>query len=309
MPERATAERPPGTVRPRRFRPTLHYELIVCGLRGHELVGTEVRELRPEDRLVAFEDDGVRWHRCLRCDSWLPLPPPARPVAQHLPPRDQIELPPRGKPLRDKIVLRVIAVDRAFHFLVLGLLAILILVFASNQADLHKQFVRVITDLQSGVGGGPVQTSHVGIVHDLDKLFSLKSSTLHLLAAGVLAYAVLEGVEAVGLWFQKRWAEYLTFVATTLFLPLEVYELTHKLSPLKIFAFVVNVAIVVYLLLAKRLFGLRGGGAAEEAERERDVGWEAIERAAPGHLRTAEGGGAAPPAVSGAAPSGGPGPR
>src|SRR5205814_5850331 len=110
---------------------------------------------------------------------------------------------------------------------------------------------------------------------------SLKSSTLHLLAAAVLAYAALEGVEAVGLWYQKRWAEYLTFVATTVFLPLEVYEIVHRLSPLKILAFVVNVAIVVYLLVAKRLFGIRVGGAAEHAERARDVGWGAVERASP----------------------------
>jgi hypothetical protein len=35
------------------------------------------------------------------------------------------------------------------------------------------------------------------------------------------------------------------------------------------------------LLLAKRLFGLRGGVVAAHAERQRDVGWEALERTAP----------------------------
>ncbi|MEA2351197.1 MAG: hypothetical protein QOG86_2138, partial [Thermoleophilaceae bacterium] len=67
----------PGTVKPQRFRPKFHWELLACGTTGHELVGLDARTLRPEDRLVAFEeDDGVRWHRCLRCDSWLPFPPP-----------------------------------------------------------------------------------------------------------------------------------------------------------------------------------------------------------------------------------------
>jgi uncharacterized membrane protein (DUF2068 family) len=282
----APAEPPPGIVKPKRFRPKLHYELIVCGLRGHEVVGTDVAELRPEDELIAFEHEGIRWHRCLRCDSWLPLPPPERPVRRQMPPREEIELPLRGKPLRDKIVLRVIAVDRAFHFVVLTLLGVLILAFASNRAQLQHQFFRIVTDLQGGVAGGPVQTSHVGILGELDKLFSLKSSTLHLLGVGVLAYGALEGIEAVGLWFQKRWAEYLTFVATCVFLPLEVYEIVHKLSPLKILAFVVNVAIVVYLLFAKRLFGLRGGAAAEHAERERDIGWGALERTSPWRLRS-----------------------
>jgi uncharacterized membrane protein (DUF2068 family) len=303
MAERADAaphQPPPGIERPKRFRPKLHYELIVCGLDGHELVGTDVAEIRPEDELVAFERDGVRWYRCLRCDSWLPLPPPKAPARRDLPPREKIELPLRGKPLRDKIVLRAIAIDRAFHFVVLTLLGVLILAFASNQEQLRDEFFRVVTDLQGGVAGGPVQTSHVGVVGELDKFFSLKSSTLHLLAAGVIAYGALEGIEAIGLWFQKRWAEYLTFVATVVFLPLEVYEIVHKLSPLKILAFAVNVAIVVYLLLAKRLFGFRGGGAAEKAERRRDMGWDALERTSPWRLRDG---------VSAAGPSGGSAPR
>ena len=222
---------PPGTVKPRRFRPRLHWELLVCGSRGHELVGTDVREISQEDHLLVFEEDGVRWHRCLRCDSWLPLPPPLDPARDRLPLREEIELPLRGRPLRDKVVLRLIAVDRAFHFVLLGLLAVAIFLFASHQHELKRTFFRVVADLQNGVGGGPVQTSKTGILHELDKLFTLKSSTLNLVGAGVAAYATLEGIEAIGLWFQRRWAEYLTFVATTAFLPLEVYELAHTLTP------------------------------------------------------------------------------
>ena len=97
----------------------------------------------------------------------------------------------------------------------------------------------------------------------------------------ILVYAAVEGVEAVGLWYQRRWAEYLTFIVTASLLPVEVYELANRLSPLKILAFVINVAVVAYLLYAKRLFGLRGGARADEEIRERDVGWEALERSAP----------------------------
>ena len=39
--------------------------------------------------------------------------------------------------------------------------------------------------------------------------------------------------------------------------------------------------MVAYLLYAKRLFGLRGGAAADERERAHDVGWAALERTAP----------------------------
>jgi uncharacterized membrane protein (DUF2068 family) len=66
-------------------------------------------------------------------------------------------------------------------------------------------------------------------------------------------------------------------VATVIFVPYEVYELTKTLSALKVLALVVNLAIVVYLLWAKRLFGLRGGGRAERALHERDTGWAPLE--------------------------------
>jgi uncharacterized membrane protein (DUF2068 family) len=267
-------------VKPRRFRPRLHYELLVCGISGHELVGTDAAELRPEDRLVARLTDGVRWHRCLRCDSWLPFAPPAAPARPHPPDREEIELPLRGKPLRDKIVLRVIAVDRALHFVILGLLAVAIFLFAAHQDSLRQTFYRIVTDIQGGVGGGPVSNGRVGILHELDRLFSLRGGTLHRVGAAIAVYAVVEGLEAIGLWFQKRWAEYLTFLATSALLPVEVREIIVKGSWFKIAALVINLAIVIYLLLAKRLFGLRGGAKADEAERERDVGWEALERTA-----------------------------
>src|SRR4051794_22875423 len=81
----------PGTERPRRFMQTYHYELLVCGVPGHELVGTDARRLRDDDALVAREgDDGVRWYRCLRCDSWLPLAVPQRP-ARDYPPTLEVE--------------------------------------------------------------------------------------------------------------------------------------------------------------------------------------------------------------------------
>src|SRR3954447_24051943 len=267
--------------KPRRFVPTFHWELIACGVDGHELAGLDAREVRAEDRAIVREIDGARWYRCLRCDSWVPVEDPGPPTRDHAPALEEIELPLRGKPLRDKIVLRVIAVDRALHFVVLGLLALAVLLFANHQQDLHDRFYRVLNDLQTTMGGGQGSGKKHGLLHDLDQQFTLKSSKLRLAALGIAAYALLEGAEAVGLWFQKRWAEYLTFIATTALLPLEVYELTKTVSPFKVIALIVNVAIVIYLLLAKRLFGLRGGAAAEEALRERDVGVEALLRATP----------------------------
>jgi uncharacterized membrane protein (DUF2068 family) len=216
----------------------------------------------------------------MRCDSWVALTPPDHPARKYPPSRDEIILPLRGRPLRDRYVLRLIAVDRALHFLVLSALAAAVLLFAGNRAALDAEFTRILNDLQGGAGG-PVTSSNHGIVHDLRSLFALSLNSLHLLGAAIAGYAVLEGLEAIGLWQGKRWAEYLTFVATIVFIPYEVYELTKTVTWLKVLAFVINVAIAVYLLYAKRLFGLRGGGRAERAERAADTGWAAIERATP----------------------------
>ena len=267
---------------PRRPRRKIAWELVVCGYRGHHLPASDAAELRAEHWPLGYERDGVRWCRCLRCDTWLPMAPPTSPARPHPPERSEIEIPARGHALRDKIILRLIALDRLLHFLVLGILGIAVLALAGQPAQARGKFTQVLADLQRAIGGGPVQTKgHVGIIGELDKLFSLQTHTLRVLGVVLIAYAVLEGVEAVGLWLIKRWAEYLTFLATTALLPLEVYELSHRISALKIIGFLINLAVVIYLIWAKRLFGLRGGGMVDERRRAADTSWEAIERATP----------------------------
>ena len=230
--------------------------------------------------MFARDSGGLRWYRCLRCDSWVALSPPSQPTVKSPPRREEISLPLRGRPLRDRYVLRLIAIDRLIHFLVLSALAAALFLFASNKAALNAEFTRMLNDLQGGVGG-PVHNSNHGIVYDLQRLFTVSITNLYLAGAAITAYAVLEAAEAVGLWRGRRWAEYLTFIATVIFVPYEIYELTKGISALKVLALVVNVAIVAYLLVAKRLFGLRGGGRAERAEHDADTGWSPIERATP----------------------------
>jgi uncharacterized membrane protein (DUF2068 family) len=58
---------------------------------------------------------------------------------------------------------------------------------------------------------------------------------------------VLELVENGGLFYRKRWAEWLTVIATSLLVPLETYELVRHPSWLKTGGIAVNIAIVVYL--------------------------------------------------------------
>ena len=258
---------------------TYRYELIACAFGGHVVVGTDVRLIEPEDGTIVQEHDGLRWYRCLRCDSWLPRPPPDAPTRDRLPERDEIEFPLRGRGLRDRYVLRLIAVERAVHVVVLSGLAVAVFLFIGHRKTLQHDYVSIMNGL-FGSSGGP--DGRKGLLGEFRKLFVISPSHLYDIGFLLVAYAALEAVEMVGLWLSKRWAEYLTFVATSAFVPLEVYELTSSFGWLKLVTFIVNVAVVVYLLLGKRLFGLRGGHAANVALRRADSGWDAIDRQPPG---------------------------
>ena len=75
-----------------------------------------------------------------------------------------------------------------------------------------------------------------------------------LLAIGAFAYALLEGTEGIGLAMRKRWAEYLTVIATGALIPFEAYEVVHKVTLFRVGALLLNLAVVGYLGYRKRLF-------------------------------------------------------
>jgi uncharacterized membrane protein (DUF2068 family) len=83
------------------------------------------------------------------------------------------------------------------------------------------------------------------------KLHQLHAGTLLVAGVAALSYGVLELVEGVGLWLEKLWAEYLTVIATSLLVPLELYELARKPTLLKAGGIAVNLVIVAFL--ARRL--------------------------------------------------------
>jgi uncharacterized membrane protein (DUF2068 family) len=60
-------------------------------------------------------------------------------------------------------------------------------------------------------------------------------------------YATLFMIEGIGLWHEARWAEYLTIIATSSLLPLEIYELVQKLTLPRAAALVINLVAIAYL--------------------------------------------------------------
>jgi uncharacterized membrane protein (DUF2068 family) len=80
------------------------------------------------------------------------------------------------------------------------------------------------------------------------KLGLVTDRKLELISAGSFFYTALLGTEGVGLLLRKHWAEYLTIIATALFIPLEIYELVKHFGIGKIIVLVINSAVVAYLI-------------------------------------------------------------
>jgi uncharacterized membrane protein (DUF2068 family) len=80
------------------------------------------------------------------------------------------------------------------------------------------------------------------------KLDMVTPRQLKLLSVGTFFYSALLLTEGIGLWLKKHWAEWLTVIASSLFIPVEVYEIFRHVTVSRCFILVVNVAIVSYLL-------------------------------------------------------------
>jgi uncharacterized membrane protein (DUF2068 family) len=227
--------------------------------RGPETYAPDEPELR--DRLHVTTAAGEAW-RCLRCgDFAVGAPKSAGPA-------DEAPIVLRGRALRDATILRLLAAERFLRGLIILAIAYGVLRFRASQQDLRAAFERALPAAKPLEKALHVNLTDSAFVHRLQHVLASKPHTLSLIAVGLFAYAGLQLVEGIGLWLLKRWGEYVAVVGTSAFIPLEVYELVEKVTVLRVVALIINVAAVVYLLWSKRLFGLRGGYAAFEAERE-----------------------------------------
>ena len=236
----------------------MDWNLRVCGRHGHVTYAPTEEELR--SKLHTHTPVGPAW-RCLRCgDFVLGEPKTTGPAAQA-----PIVL--RGRGLRDAIILRALAFERFAKGLLVLLGAYGVFRFRASHDAVERGFHDYLPLLQPLADklGWDLETS--SIVHTIRSVVEAKPNTLLWLMIGLLVYGGLQLAEGTGLWLLKRWGEYFAVVATSLFIPIELYELIEKVTWFRIGALILNIAAVVYILASKRLFGLRGGHAAHQAER------------------------------------------
>lgn len=82
----------------------------------------------------------------------------------------------------------------------------------------------------------------------INKLTNTKPQTLGLTGFVTSLYAIVTAIEAVGLWYEKPWAELLVIGLVGIGIPLEIYELIREASLLKLIILLINLAIFLYLI-------------------------------------------------------------
>lgn len=239
-----------------------------CSLKGHVTPAATARF--PCRELAVDLPDGTQLARCLRCDAWAQT---ARPDTIGDP--ATLPRPLRGRALEELVVIRAIALERGLHVVFFVLVAIALFLIEAGLPVLQRDAQALLPLLDQ------TRSAQNLVSRWLNRLLTLDQSHVWVLAAMSLGYAALEAVECVFLWQGKRWAEYLTVVATAAFLPLEIVELINGVTALKLGALVVNLAILAYLVWTKRLFGVRGGLHGLEQELAADVDWDALHSRAP----------------------------
>jgi uncharacterized membrane protein (DUF2068 family) len=137
---------------------------------------------------------------------------------------------------------RALAAIALFKFVKSALLVVLAgVLFHLRQPDASARFGAWLSAL-------PIATGHELVGRAIDDLLGLSPHTMGLFCVVALVYATLYAIEGFGLWRNARWAEYLTVISTSLFIPFEIYEIARHFAPLKLLTLIINLAIVAYLL-------------------------------------------------------------
>jgi uncharacterized membrane protein (DUF2068 family) len=109
---------------------------------------------------------------------------------------------------------------------------------------LHRDVVAVTTHWVERFRLDP-DNRHIHAV--LSRIFRITPKQLKALSVGTFVYASIFLTEGIGLLLRKHWAEYMTLISTGLFIPLELYELAQRFTPIRLLVLVLNIATVWYL--------------------------------------------------------------
>jgi len=137
--------------------------------------------------------------------------------------------------------MRALAVFEAFKALVVILAGVGLLRF---ERGVQRTASIIITHL------------HLDPARHFSRIFTyLDNAPSHMrwLAVGAAAYAIGRTAEAVGLWYDKKWAIWVAIWTAVIYIPFEIQPLVRDPNPIALVALIVNSGIVLYLLSSPEL--------------------------------------------------------
>jgi uncharacterized membrane protein (DUF2068 family) len=117
--------------------------------------------------------------------------------------------------------------------------------FRGSHDDLGEEAEHLVAVLKLDPGNHYIHSA-------IEKVSGIKPKQLKAIGVGTFLYSLIYLAEGGGLLLGRRWAEYFTVFATGLFIPLELYEVARKFTPIKLTVLVINVACVVYVVYQLR---------------------------------------------------------
>lgn len=81
-----------------------------------------------------------------------------------------------------------------------------------------------------------------------DKASLINDPLLRRIGALAFSYAALSLAEGIGLYLEKAWGELLTLIITASFLPWEIFEITRRLTWVRVGLLIINFLVFLYLL-------------------------------------------------------------
>jgi len=132
-----------------------------------------------------------------------------------------------------------------------------LLLLAAAYGELRLHDASLSAKLVTWVEARPSGLEHNVVTWVLQWLSGLSESKIQALRFVTFTYAAVFAVEGIGLWMQKRWAEWLTTIITASLIPLEVWEFLHRPNLGKAAVVIANVVIVAYLFWHVRARGRR----------------------------------------------------
>ncbi len=76
----------------------------------------------------------------------------------------------------------------------------------------------------------------------------ISDTNLWLMAGFAALYAAVRFAEAYGLWHERRWAEWLAAISGGVYVPIEIYELAHRVTWIRVSALTLNLLVVGYMV-------------------------------------------------------------